>query len=164
MRIRAVLSVAVVVLCSGACRDRRHPRTPPPNAAVQARVDAASPALCGDRFPRDLTREVKRFYQQHGYQTIWSDGRRASSRVNDLAQALRHADGDGLDPSAYDPAALDTLASGRLDEARAVEFDVQATCRYLLHAGHLSRGTIDPKEVDRQWKRTREEIDTGAAL
>jgi murein L,D-transpeptidase YcbB/YkuD len=135
-------------------------------AALQARVENTSGQQCAgpDGAGKQVADELKRFYQQIGYRPVWSDGKRTGSQTADLIQALRAADQEGLTPADYHPDELETLARGPLDETRALDLEIQATCRYLTYARHLAHGTTDPEEIDSHWKRAAGAADPPNAL
>jgi murein L,D-transpeptidase YcbB/YkuD len=138
----------------------------PLTPALQARVQSASPQACAgpDDAGRHIAREFQRFYKQNGYRPVWSDGRRVGVQTAELIRSLRAADQEGLTPADYHPDQLDAIARGSLDENRAVELELQATCGYLTYAWHLTHGTSDPEDIDSHWRRAARDVDLPAAL
>jgi murein L,D-transpeptidase YcbB/YkuD len=135
-------------------------------AALQTRIGSTSSLPCAgtDDSGRHIAQELQRFYKQNGYRAVWSDGRRAGMQTADLIRSLRAADQEGLSPADYRPDELDALARGPLDENRAVDLEVQATCRYLTYAWHLTHGTSDPEDIDSHWHRAARDVDLHEAL
>ncbi|MGQ7286510.1 L,D-transpeptidase family protein [Vreelandella venusta] len=92
---------------------------------------------------------VEDFYQQLNQRLVWQD----SSRVEALVQALNSLEDDGLTPSDYDADILLTAfqASQQAGALAQADFDVQATTALLLALEHLSRGKVNPNEVEPKW-------------
>ena len=92
---------------------------------------------------------VEDFYQQLNLRLVWQD----SSRVEALVQALNSLEDDGLTPSDYDADILLTAfqASQQAGALAQADFDVQATTALLLALEHLSRGKVNPNEVEPKW-------------
>ncbi|RUR33352.1 murein L,D-transpeptidase [Vreelandella andesensis] len=113
--------------------------------ALAQRVDAQTSALL----------PVEDFYQQLNQQPVWQD----INRVEALVDALTSLEDDGLAPSDY---RADTLldafqASQQADMLAQADFDIQATTALLLALEHLSRGKVNPNEVEPKWDRPRPE-------
>ncbi|MGP5562596.1 L,D-transpeptidase family protein [Vreelandella alkaliphila] len=107
--------------------------------ALAQRLDTQSSALL----------PVEDFYQQLNQRPVWQD----ISRVEALVQALNSLENDGLAPSDYDADSLlnafqTSQQAGALAQA---DFDIQATTALLLALEHLSRGKVNPNEVEPKW-------------
>lgn len=107
--------------------------------ALAQRLDTQSSALL----------PVEDFYQQLNQRPVWQD----ISRVEALVQALNSLEDDGLAPSDYDADSLlnafqTSQQAGALAQA---DFDIQATTALLLALEHLSRGKVNPNEVEPKW-------------
>ncbi|UTA80737.1 L,D-transpeptidase family protein [Halomonas sp. XH26] len=107
--------------------------------ALAQRLDTQSSALL----------PVEDFYQQLNQRPVWQD----INRVEALVQALNSLEDDGLAPSDYDAGSLlnafqVSQQAGALAQA---EFDIQATTALLLALEHLSRGKVNPNEVEPKW-------------
>lgn len=107
--------------------------------ALAQRLDTQSSALL----------PVEDFYQQLNQRPVWQD----ISRVEALVQALNSLEDDGLAPSDYDAGSLlnafqTSQQAGALAQA---DFDIQATTALLLALEHLSRGKVNPNEVEPKW-------------
>ncbi|WP_433924728.1 L,D-transpeptidase family protein [Vreelandella sp. 21] len=92
---------------------------------------------------------VEDFYQQLNQRPVWQD----INRVEALVQALNSLEDDGLAPSDYDAGSLlnafqVSQQAGALAQA---DFDIQATTALLLALEHLSRGKVNPNEVEPKW-------------
>jgi hypothetical protein len=69
---------------------------------------------------------------------MWSDRTRPRAVVASLGQSLRAADREGLEPAVYRPDDLDAFTGRPLEVSRAVDLEIQASCRYLTYAWHLA--------------------------
>jgi murein L,D-transpeptidase YcbB/YkuD len=136
------------------------------SAALRAAVDAKRPSFIADDGERghQVWREAQRFYRQNGYQLAWSDGTRARAPFDALLRALHAADREGLEPSDYRVAELDTAPRAGFSRDQAVTFDLHATYAYLRYAWDLTRGTVDPEDVDPHWHATARNVDLHNAL
>jgi murein L,D-transpeptidase YcbB/YkuD len=156
---RALLIVALVTLA--ACESRAKKTDVDASAAVRAAVEAKSPSFAaaddGER-GHQVWLEEQRFYKQNGYRLVWSDGKRPRAHVDGLIRALRSAGEHGLEPADYQVDALDAARRAFARE-QAIEFDLRATHAYLRYAWDLSRGTVDPEDVDPQWHAAPRNVD-----
>jgi murein L,D-transpeptidase YcbB/YkuD len=162
---RALLIVPVVV--SFACGSSAKPTDADVSTALRAAVDAKAPSFTtaedGER-GHHLWQEEQRFYKQNGYQPVWSDGKRPRGQIEGLIRALRSAGEDGLEPADYQVDTLDAARHAPLTAEQAVDFDLRATHAYLRFGWDLSRGTIDPEDVDPQWHAAPRTVDLHNAL
>ena len=161
----ACLSLALIVV---GCRDGRTPGNAPPaaEAALAATVETerSRPAFVGsDDTAHHVWQEERRFYKQNGYRLVWSDGKRPRGYAEGLIRALRAAGEHGLDPVDYHVDELDA-ARGSFAPEQAVDFDLRATHAYLRYGWDLTRGTIDPEDVDPQWHAAPRNVDLHNAL
>jgi murein L,D-transpeptidase YcbB/YkuD len=127
--------------------------TPPDvSRALQTATKAkGAPFVDESQRGRHAWQETQRFYNQNGYQLVWSDGTRARATLEELVNAVRAVEQDGLDPADYQ---VDDLAAARraaLTQASAINLDLRATYTYLRAASDISLGTIDPEDLNPQW-------------
>lgn len=117
----------------------------------------------GDDRGVHVWREVRRFYKQHGYAPVWSDGRAPRPQMDALIAALHGADQEGLDPADY---GAEVVAQARqaFDQAHAADIDVRCTYAYLQYAFDLAHGTVDPEDLDSHWHAAPRDVDLHAAL
>jgi murein L,D-transpeptidase YcbB/YkuD len=160
----ALLLVSFIAL--PACESRAKKGGVDLSAALRTAVDAKSPPFApGDDSERghQVWREEQRFYKQNGYRLVWSDGKRPRSDVDGLIRALRSAGEHGLEPADYHADELDAARNAFARE-QAMEFDLRATHAYLRYAWDLSRGTVDPEDIDPQWHAAPRNVDLHNAL
>jgi murein L,D-transpeptidase YcbB/YkuD len=138
--------------CSGSSSSTSLPTPPDTSSALKSAITAKSAAFVdeGDR-GRHAWQEAQRFYKQNGYQLAWSNGARPRAALDGLLSAIRAADQDGLEPGDYHVDDLDAARRTAADADKAVALDLRATYTYLRYATDLSRGTIDPEELNPQW-------------
>jgi len=107
--------------------------------ALAQRVDAQTSALL----------PVGDFYQQLDQRPVWQD----SNRVEALVDALNSLEDDGLAPGDYSAGDLmDAFQTSQQASTLAqADFDIQATKALLLALEHLSRGKVNPNEVEPKW-------------
>ena len=132
------------------------------SAAVRTAVEVRTPAVgVGDDGERghQLWREEQRFYKQNGYRLAWSDGKRPRSQAEGLIRALRAAGENGLEPADYHVDELEAAKKSPWTPEQALDFDLRATGAYLRYAWDLSRGTIDPEDIDPQWHAAPRNVD-----
>ena len=87
--------------------------------------------------------------------------------MDGLIRGLRATRADGLDPADYHVDELEALRGTRLrrgDPHQAIDLDLRATYAYLHCARDLTRGTIDPEDVDPRWHAAPQGIDLHNAL
>jgi murein L,D-transpeptidase YcbB/YkuD len=145
------------------------PTPPETSAALQAAVAPAKPLFAAEGGERGhhLWQEEQRFYKQNGYQLVWTSGNRPRAQIDGLIRALRAAGQEGLDPADYHVDELDALRHAPLprdDPQKAIDLDLRATYAYLRHASDLTRGTVDPEDVDPHWHVAPSDVDLHSSL
>ena len=177
------LLLAAVVIFPVACA-RTSPRQAP-ESEPSARPGKSDPGrateilrarLSGDEPPAAMSSPeasepwagLRRLYEAGGHRPLWIEKGRARSDVEALREAIRRAAEDGLDPSDYDPSALDTLLAARpaglfrratVPIETLVDADVRASCAFLKLALHLELGRVPPGKVDKHWFGTQRQDD-----
>src|SRR5205809_66863 len=128
-RIRSLLAIVVVLAAS--CTKGAPP--PAGRAALRAALDGRRPEFVDADGPhgRKAWDDERQFYEQNGYRLEWSDGRKPGRDFDELVRALKAADTEGLEPSAYRVAELEALRSAN------DELDLRATYAYLRYARDL---------------------------
>lgn len=100
---------------------------------------------------------VADFYQQHDGKPAWQN----QKTVEALVSALNSLEDDGLTPQDY--AAHTLLDDYRMSQQSGadarVRFDLKATQSLLLALDHLSRGKVNPQDVEPNWDIPRRESD-----
>jgi L,D-transpeptidase YcbB len=95
------------------------------------------------------------FYQRNSWQPAWLDNGRVPAPLQDLVRELRRAEEHGLDPAAYHLEAIDVLIARTLTGAATIEerlaLELLATDAFLLYAGHLVSGRVDPATLISNW-------------
>jgi murein L,D-transpeptidase YcbB/YkuD len=145
----------VVTGCSHARRDQE---------ALEAAKTGIRSALQSPRHPfvgvdkraRRVWDDTRQFYERRDDAPVWSDGRKANGRAEELARTTRAGVQDGLDPADYDVSPIDPTHIG--------ESDVRLTYALFRYARDLSTGTLEPEAVDSHWHRAPREIDFQAAV
>jgi murein L,D-transpeptidase YcbB/YkuD len=169
-RVSLVLALALSALAASQCSRRAAAPTPPDaSAALQAALGAKTPAFAAQEGERGhhVWKEEQRFYKQNGYQLVWTSGTRTRAQLDGLIRGLRAAQADGLDPADYHVDALEALRRAPLprdDWQKAIDLDLRATYAYLHCAWDLTRGTIDPEDVDPHWHAAPPDVDLHNAL
>jgi murein L,D-transpeptidase YcbB/YkuD len=144
---------------------RKTSATPPDaSAALRASLGVKAPAWAAERGERGhhLWQEEQRFYRQNGYQLVWTSGQRPRAQVDGLIRGLRASQHEGLDPADYHVDDLEALARSPLpgdDWQKAIDLDLRATYAYLQCAWDLTRGTVDPEDVDPHWHAAPPDVD-----
>jgi murein L,D-transpeptidase YcbB/YkuD len=92
--------------------------------------------------------ELQRLYEANGYQLLWSRDASPTPQAQALADALAHADNEGLLPADYDDPRLHlpTLPPDSAIPASALDwpgYDVALSRSLMRYAEHLQRGRID---------------------
>jgi murein L,D-transpeptidase YcbB/YkuD len=168
MRLHLGRSATLLVgaLALAGCSRAAKPTEPDLSTALRTAVEAKAPAFIVDNDEREhhLWREEQRFYKQNGYQLVWSDGKRPRGQIEGLVRALRAAGEDGLEPADYHVDELDAARQAKLTPQLAIDLDLRATYAYLRFGWDLSRGTVDPEDVDPNWHPEPRTVDLHNAL
>ena len=108
-----------------------------------AQVISAGTAL-GERL--GAPGQTGRFYELRNGATVWVERGRLNSDARDLIEALQAAGEHGLDPAAYHLAALAQAVdrNGRVADGYEADVDALLTDAFMLYAGHLLNGRIEP--------------------
>ncbi|HYR69361.1 MAG TPA: L,D-transpeptidase family protein [Candidatus Dormibacteraeota bacterium] len=111
---------------------------------------------------------VAEFYRKRSYRPAWSDGRGPDRQSRELAEALRAATLEGLNPKDYD---VDTLEvrikrldrKGVFSEAppapALANLDLRLTYTYFQYANHLLNGRVSTATVDPDWITSPRDVD-----
>jgi len=175
-----VLSFAVVL---AACGDRETATTAAaaPSLkiekgvpeAIQAQLATRPAFLRGDREGDRIWKSVRAFYEKRQFAPAWIDGRRPTGAFEELLDALRGAEREGLDPGAYGTQALVAHrqnATGKrfsrdafpVDEIDDVE--VWSTWAFMAYAADLADGVTDFSKVSNTWGMRPKPVDPLALL
>jgi murein L,D-transpeptidase YcbB/YkuD len=156
----------VVIFAVSGCSRAAKPTDASVSTALRTAVEAKQPTFPVENEERDhhLWREEQRFYKQNSYQLVWSDGRRPRGQIEGLLRALRAAGEDGLEPADYHVDELDAARQAKLTPELAVDLDLRATYAFLRFGWDLSRGTVDPEDLDPKWHAEPRHVDLHHAL
>lgn len=141
------------------------------HAAAIAQIVSSSPSWVErDRIANTLWDSEQRFYESRQHAPAWIDGDRATARLGQLMDALRHADDHGIDPTRYGTSALQKAIDaagankGRYTLADVPTLDARFTYAYLRYAADLLGWTGDPQAIYAQWVVTPRRDDLTARL
>ncbi|HWR98284.1 MAG TPA: hypothetical protein VN317_07645, partial [Candidatus Methanoperedens sp.] len=103
--------------------------------------------------------DLRLFYDGRGDRPAWTDAGRPSPQMDVLLDALRSADREGLNPADYHLAAIDDLRARLRVSARPareaandlLDLDLLLSDAFLLYAGHLTSGRVDPGSIEPEW-------------
>jgi murein L,D-transpeptidase YcbB/YkuD len=104
---------------------------------------------------------VHLFYARRDYRPAWVGEKEISSQVRPLLQALKKAETDGLNPTHYHLAKIEAqlksvekmLKKKRPIQAEAMaDFDLLCSDAFLVCAGHLAHGKVDPETHEAAWQ------------
>ena len=113
------------------------------------------------------------FYVRRLYRPAWSDKGGPTRLVDDLVGALRRADLEGLRPTDYHLAAVETmLAAIHADlqkglvivPDRCAELDLLLTDAFLAYGSHLLAGRVNPETLNQEWVANRRSADFATML
>ncbi len=125
----------------------------------------------GERVYEDLV--LPKFYERRLYHPAWSDGRGPTRLADDLMNALRQADLDGLRSVDYHLATIAAvLAAARADANkdsvtapdRWAELDLLLTDAFLVYGAHLLAGRVNPVTLRPEWMANPRTNDIAAVL
>jgi murein L,D-transpeptidase YcbB/YkuD len=113
------------------------------------------------------------FYERRLYRPAWSDPRGPTRLADDLVDALRRADLEGLRSEDYHLAGIEALlAAARADAQRGpalapdrwAELDLLLTDAFLVYGAHLLAGRVNPETLRPEWLAHRRSADIAAVL
>lgn len=108
---------------------------------IEAIHDAPDTPLAGRRLINPDA--VVHFFEARGFTPAWN-----AEAIAEVCQAIRRIDADGLNPSDYHLAAIETKASG---EAAAVDQQILVTDAVAALLDHVRYGKVRPSSLDRHW-------------
>jgi murein L,D-transpeptidase YcbB/YkuD len=135
-------------------------------AGVETRLVAG-----GDRVLEPALLTV--FYGRRGFRPAWSDEHGPNRLADDLIEAVRRADLDGLRPEDYHLEAIlgllgevrsDASGGHLTDPDRSAELDLLLTDAFLMYGSHLLQGRVDPETLHPRWNVNRRGADLAALL
>ena len=108
---------------------------------------------------------VARFYEADQFQPRWQD----PARLDQLIAAIADLQYDGLDPTDYHVAALQSFRSDQrggkpLVPADQADLELVATDAMMLALYHLYFGKVDPEKLSSQWNFSARPLDVEAGL
>lgn len=134
---------------------------------IRTRVEAAAD-------PRILEPALMTvFYARRAFRPAWSDEHGPNRLADELIEAVRRADLDGLRPEEYHLESILSLlgdvrtdaSGGHLtDPDRSAELDLLLTDAFLLYGSHLLQGRVDPETLHPRWTVNRRGADLAALL
>lgn len=173
-----LISVAALCLCLGAF--------PPSSASSQTLLDAVRerlrtrvetagtpPRIVVGGEPIHAIFTLPLFYERRTYQPAWIGNRGKLELANELVNAIREADQDGLSPEDYHLSlielTLQNIGTSRgteksLDPAMLTDLDLLLTDAFLIYGSHLLAGRINPETIDPEWVANRREVDLAMSL
>jgi len=113
------------------------------------------------------------FYERRLYRPAWSDERGPTRLADNLIDALRRADLEGLRSEDYHLAGIETvLAAVRADAKRGpalapdrwAELDLLLTDAFLVYGAHLLAGRVNPETLRPEWVSNRRTADIAVVL
>jgi len=113
------------------------------------------------------------FYVRRLYRPAWSDKGGPTRLGDDLVNALRRADRDGLRPKDYHLAAIENLLEGVRADVRSggviipdrcAELDLLITDAFLAYGSHLLAGRVNPETLSPEWVANRRSADFATLL
>jgi len=126
---------------------------------LRTRIEAAHQgqpgALTVGTVPLQAREALVRYYQRADFAPGWVRADGPTARVDTLLAALHDAERDGLRPADYHVDLIDSLrtaAQGRSPDPDVLTaLDLLCTDAFLLYAGHLLTGRVDPVAVTPTW-------------
>jgi len=161
---KAILAVLAVFAAASACG--RAPAVVPSESARLALTERIGPA--GTAGPAYCRRDqvcgsdaLPDFYRRRDFRPAWIDDGLKLADARAFTGALRLVAEDGLDPSNYHLAALESLLA-EIDAARTkgsrrvrpetlADLEMLLTDGFLLCGSHLLRGQINPETIQSEW-------------
>ncbi|MDQ3069646.1 MAG: L,D-transpeptidase family protein [Acidobacteriota bacterium] len=141
--------------------------------AIKAQLSARPAFLSEGARNEKAWKAVRQFYEKRAFAPAWIDGRRPTGDFDELLEALRTADREGLDPSMYGTQAIVAHrqnASGKRFSRDAFakddvdDIDVWSTWAFMSYADDLSDGITNFAQVQGTWGMKPEPVDLVAAL
>jgi murein L,D-transpeptidase YcbB/YkuD len=115
------------------------------------------------RVARPMRDVLARFYEAHGFQSVWSGSAEAGSMAGEVLATLRKADEQGLRTADYAATASRwgaAPAAGR----EAAEFDVSLTADLLRYAHDVRVGRTRPRDIYRDVDLPKSDFDAAQSL
>ncbi len=144
---------------------------------IRTRIEAAGVAMelraAGEPVYASLV--LPSFYERRLYRPAWSDERGPTRLADDLVDALRRADLEGLRSEDYHLASIEAvLAAVRADAKRGpalapppdrwAELDLLLTDAFLVYGAHLLAGRVNPETLRPEWVSNRRTADIAVVL
>jgi L,D-transpeptidase YcbB len=142
---------------------------------IRTRIEAAGIAMelraAGEPVYASLV--LPSFYERRLYRPAWSDERGPTRLADDLIDALRRADLEGLRSEDYHLAGIEAvLAAVRADAKRGpalapdrwAELDLLLTDAFLVYGAHLLAGRVNPETLRPEWVSNRRTADIAVVL
>jgi murein L,D-transpeptidase YcbB/YkuD len=113
------------------------------------------------------------FYERRLYRPAWSDERGPTRLADDLINALRRADLEGLRSEDYHLAGIEAVLTAvradakrgpRLAPDRWAELDLLLTDAFLVYGAHLLAGRVNPETLRPEWVSNRRAADIAVVL
>jgi L,D-transpeptidase YcbB len=110
---------------------------------------------------RAVASDLSRFYLKRGDRPAWCSPRGPRGQADDLLEALRQVEGDGLNPQDYHLSIIERKMAEWRGVERAeqglsmrglVELDLLLTDAFLSCGAHLQRGRVFPQQIHPEWQ------------
>lgn len=120
-----------------------------------------------EKFRKEITAEVQKFYQQNGYTSRWLFENKPSPLFYSYLEVLENSKNYGLNPQTYRKdelnSSVEKLFSEELSLPKIEELDKDITASFLLLAKHLGSGRIaklgDNTHIWRKTKFNRDDVE-----
>ena len=175
---RVLLIGVVLVGCGSALRAGQVDlRSPAELVAerIRTRIEAAGVVMefraAGEPVYASLV--LPSFYERRLYRPAWSDEHGPTRLADELIDALRRADLEGLRSEDYHLAGIEAvLAAVRADAKRGpalapdrwAELDLLLTDAFLVYGAHLLAGRVNPETLRPEWLSNRRTADIAVVL
>jgi murein L,D-transpeptidase YcbB/YkuD len=106
---------------------------------------------------------LAQFYQERQMAPLWLDAGGPSARAKALAEVLRNAGQDGLEPEDYGVTAIGRLLAGGTPEQLA-ELELRLSLGLIEITSDLASGRLEPKEVNPETFVYPQEVDRAAVI